>query len=69
MFIGQLLKGNPNFIVIEVFKTISRVQVFFQNKTFKDYTGNSLHLKNIHVIHVYGPVFQGEFELDLRKNV
>ena len=62
MFISHFFKENTNFIVLEVLKTISRVQVYFENNILKVYTGNSLHFETIHVIHVYIPVFQGEFE-------
>ena len=37
MFIGKFSKENTNFIVIEVLKTILRVQVYFENNILMDY--------------------------------
>ena len=36
-FIGQFSKENTNIIVIEVFETIFRTQVYFENKILIDY--------------------------------
>ena len=59
MFIGQFLKGNSNFDILEVQKLISGTQVDLGNDILMDYDGLVVYL-TLHVTHVYWPVFHGE---------
>ena len=37
MFIVQLFKGNPNFVVLEMLEAITKAQVYLENNILRDY--------------------------------
>ena len=57
MFIGQFFKQNPNFGVKRLTKAISRVQVNNENGNPRDQDRELLIFSNMHMIHVYMPIF------------
>ena len=63
MFKSQFFKRNTNIKIIEDLNTFLRAQVCFENNILMDYTRNNLYFDNIHVIHVYMLIFQGELDL------
>ena len=60
MFIGYFFKGNPNSEVSRVTKAISRVQGNNKNSNPRDQDRELFIFSNMHVIHVYIPIFQWE---------
>ena len=58
MFICQFFNGNPNFGVKRVTKAILRVQVNNENSNPRDQDRELFIFSNMHVIHVYMPIFQ-----------
>ena len=45
MFIGQFFENNTDIIVIDVLKTILRVQIYFENNILMEYTKNNLYFE------------------------
>ena len=57
MFIGQFFKQNPNLGIKRLTKVISRVQVINENGNPRDQDRELLIILNMHMIHVYMPIF------------
>ena len=49
-------------------EAISKVQVYFENDIYMDYDIEWFIFTTLHVIHVYRPVFQGEYEFCVFRN-
>ena len=60
MFICQFFSGNPNFGVTRVTNSILRVQVNNEDGNPRDQDRELLIFSNMHMIHVYMPIFQWE---------
>ena len=62
MFICQFFNQNPNFEFSNVKKVMSRVQVNNENGNQRDHNRELFIFSNMHVIHVYLPIFKWESE-------
>ena len=62
MFICQFINQNQNFEISNMIKVMSRVQVNNENGNQRDHNRELFIFSNMHVIHVYRPIFQWESE-------
>ena len=62
MFICQFFNQNPNLEFTSVTKVMSRVQVNHENDNPRDLDRELFIFSNMHMIHVYMPIFQWESE-------
>ena len=63
MFICQFFNWNKNFEVTRLTQVMLRVQVNNVNDNPGTRTGSSSFFSNMHLIHVYMPIFQWESEI------
>ena len=68
MFIGYFFKGNPDSEVSRVTKAISRVQGNDKNSNPRDQDRELFIFSNMHMIHVYMPIFQWESKFQGHKD-